>query len=631
MNDTDLTTKKLQDFLNLYMYKNDIGSEKSSQSFRTLENQPIFLTIIELTILVRIRTYIHLLSDKTNNQYGQILISLEIHIEKRNSFLLSQFGKNCTLNYYPKSFGQSSIYPNDVDDTGSALFAIFYANNTLITPFHISNLLLSLEEIRIPEFPHLFNTWYLSKTQVLSDKRWRSLDAIALSGLSAFFQAMHSPSEYLEQFVFESLFDFKELGDQSVTSEFYHSFPLAFYLGCRIGFDKNKSLSLIEIAEHYLEIHLISLSSTDIALIISTILHVHKSHSYKLTEKEFEIPFIKIPRAEDFTYDISSKNHLYIESMQGENISFASSKYIDSLILFEAYFAKEAEKIHRIKKYYLTQEISEGLDLENRNNIDIPIDDTIDEQIVVYLKEFTDIDIAQALIKSTDFQICKEIVFSGQLEHLIHNRSHRALLEIHALGLYVYHLYDKIMDKELPISSLAQLMRLKRILIRRFEDFSNTSMIQRILDLTDDFYSSIFSLESLSQTKNYTDHYKKSIGVCIIPIIVLSQYEAEITRFFKHYQLARQLADDAKDQSIDKQLGKKTTMDFFKENPDTIFKVIEEELTEAEISIEQIPSPTKAILKSYVQDLSKKIKSYRFESAVIRELKLLSLSSTTSS
>ncbi len=568
-------------------------------------HQPVFLTILELTILNRINYYLK----------DSMLPTLELHISQRLSFIFSQFSSNFTLNYNPRfraerAANSYSNFPDDIDDTFSAWYALFTHDPLLVTPAHVSELLYSLESLRDTDNPCTFNTWYATDLE-----KWHSIDPIVLSALVSFFQNINIQAEELSNFVYNSLIDFKDMNDIAPTSLFYHSFPLAFYLGTRIKFDEQKSITLLQIVANILSTKRQTLSQIDLALIQAGICYLHNVHKGKLGIYDIEIiPF-------ELNIDLQqTQNPLYIESIKSEIPNFCSSEYIDTLIQFESYFGTQ---------YIATSShIEEDLDT---SDIDITSMEYSEKNISLsFLNEKQKHELAYDIIKSSDFQIVKDLVL---LRSLIGDTDYISYINAHLLGLFVYHLYDKLIDRELDSNTLPSLITVHREFINTIRDLASGSCqeimkeIDNILSETDKFYKNM-------GVSNYTDHFKKSIGICIIPLIVMPEYKTELCRFFKHYQLARQLADDLKDLDQDLKQGKETTMSSFMSKAyeetapqvsqvdiNKVFAVIEEELDEAKLSIEHIDTAVRNLLTKYTEKLSKKIDHFRFELAVLKEMR----------
>ncbi len=592
---SQISVSKLEDYLKSELHRKEHFSL-----------QPIFLTVLELNILSRIKRY-------TEESFTSNI--LELHISERVSFLLSQFSELCTLNYYPRFQHKNTsypTYPDDIDDTFSAWYAIYMYEKNLITPQHISALLASLQDIRDLTNYNLFNTWYTSeKKDSKNFDRWHSIDPIALSAIAAFFQAIQVPGDVLISFVYDSLIDFKDIDNPLPTSEFYHSFPMALYLGSRITFNEERSITLIKLALRILENRDI-LPPTDQALLQSAIYHIHAENGGKLDICDLEPDR---ETSEDILPDLSTakSNPLYIESVKEEVFCFRSSEYVDSLIQFERHFSRQYINEGRHKKF-------EGME---SSDVDIQCAEYIREQLTFpFLNENQREELIREIIQSADFQIVKDLVLLKSITYLSDDSDkdtdYIVYIHSHLLGLFAYHLYDKIFDNELPISNLPFLITLYR---KYLHSYSKITSQESILSETDSFYS-------LPDPKEYRDHYKKSIGICIIPILIYPAYKDELIRFFTHYQLARQLADDLKDFESDLAKEKYTTMYSFRDpqNPNgivtpAVFNAIEVELEEAKMSIEHLENEIQKMLLRYLEVFEQKIAHCRFELAVLEGMR----------
>ncbi len=612
------------------------------------KEQPVFLTIIELNILMRI------------SQLGQVKnIHLQNHILSRIAFILSQLSSNFTLNYIPRHkdyLSEAQSYPDDIDDTFSFLYTLQILNPTLITAEHIANLLISLESIRSAEKPYLFNTWYAD----ISKPSWQSIDPVVLSSIAAFFKNQNILSSELSDYVFRSIIDFNEIDmckciDENMhlgftcscqsSSEFYHSYPLALYLVTRLIFDESKSEILVkQVFNKILLLHKnkdIAGPNIHIHFLFASLFHIYKAYPHLpiftsiskhiIFKQVFDINFFNTEILEFDTPAIPT--NLYIESVQSNTYTFQTSSYIDSLIKYESQLGYEY-----FRNDLNTKPISSELELskdsiyqEYMENICslIPGGKIVSQTLIA------------ELISSKDFQICKDIAISSldqnlnpaQTEHI------KKLLNMHILGLVTYYIYDKVIDEEYAADYISVFEHLQILFRRRLRRITKKKkfVYEKILMQTDIFY--VFQGDkiniNLTRADEYKYHYNKSFGSCIVPLFIYPEFEAELKRFYKHYLLARQLLDDFKDYTYDKKLNKYTTMKSFELrsennlltdknsnlNIQAIFNAIDEELNEAKISAETISSDLKHILLQYTEELISRVYNCRFELSVLREIK----------
>lgn len=634
-------------FINSYLIHELPGIDK-------IKSQPIFLTILELNMLIRINSLLIFSSDN--------LPLLKNHILTRATYIFSQLSGNFTLNYNPRQnnyISNDCSYPDDIDDTFSFFYLLYELNPSLITAQHMSKILISLESLRDTKKLFLFHTWYTN----INLEAWQSIDPIALSSLAAFFQNHSILSEELKNHVFDSIINFKEkdlsaidsVSDKSIdktkpkkskqnistSSEFYHSFPLAVYLTTRLIFDEPNSTLLAEKIFNQIKLSYKSKPLVHVHFLFASLFRIYKLYPNlsvfdALKESHIIEQFYSItnPITEDF--EISKPFPLYIETIKNNTYTFGSSYHIDRLIAYESRAGHE----YFINNYEANQ--SENLDQDDTElaenlNQDLYRDSIYKDYMNTVIKDISDddqifTDLVQELVESKDFQLCKDLAvtkftISGNNKTILNLRE---LLQLHLLGLVTYYIYDKVMDGEYSpeyISILEQLQRIFRRELRRLGR-KRVEIYESILSQTDLFYACQSDADdcNISIKDSYYSHYQKSIGSCIVPIILFPEIDTELQRFFKHYLLARQILDDFKDYAYDKELRKITTMKSFENshgdlNSQSIFKAVDNELQEAKISIENLNSDIKGVLLYYINNLEQKIQSCKFELAVIRELK----------
>ena len=258
--------------------------------------------------------------------------------------------------------------------------------------------------------------------------------------------------------------------------------------------------------------------------------------------------------------------------MKDSKTRYAASQLISLLALFETAFGTIA-----FNEY--AQDIASGIGtsapqtepiLSPYSSPEISIVDSIRTTLIEFevLRDHTGM--IEKLLSGTDFTItlesCAALISDPDwLED--------AMLT-HALGLCAYFLYDKIYDEELSPQSLPILFLTNSVfqaqLQKLIDDIEEIDIeipedIESMLTDTDISY---FILTKSAGEMPLCMHARKSIGTSLIPILTMLKSGAtenetkSIRTFFEHFNLARQISDDAKDESADESAKnpKATTM-----------------------------------------------------------------------
>ncbi len=590
------------------------------------QGQPVFISILEMTSLVNIRDYLGTLGESREG-----IQLLEKEIQAFALFLLSQFSRTSTLNYLPRT--KDSSYPDDIDDTCSAFYAIGKYNSTLITPHHIANLLIALDSLRFRDQPYAFNTWCvdIEKEIQSSESEWLSLDPIVLCAVAACFELWNIPCTELKNFIYESLSTFN-----AESSAFYDAVPLPLYLASRIEFDFAQRQILAEKLCDYLGRDTFAPNKYICLAALS----------------RFQ-PDNALLEAEDFEtdYDVIEAEPLYIESTNQDKEAgsvHAYSLYFNQLVYIEASLAALQEP----------KGVNPRSDDAINKNVSKYINGIIDQCMPSGHQRNTVIrDLSDSLINSIDFNIFADIYLLSLAVKDSEDDSMHSPLYIHGLGLLAYYLYDKLYDGELSADFLPCLIYFHRIFHIELTHLlgkigaQNTSRIFELLDQTDIFnlnlpcthgdinnMDQIAFLSSIAGTP-LTDHYQKSQGSILMYLTLFPHYEKLFGDFFKHFLLARQIADDIEDFEKDLSIGKLSTAYYFLDlsnftgsnisecsvRMNRAFSIILEHCNLARKALQlehKSPNLICEKLNQYLTRFEKSVQQKRFEWSIIHELQI---------
>ncbi len=464
-----------------------------------------------------------------------------------------------------EQIGTEGELPDDIDSTWSALYALSmhrWRQQAIPTRIFASSI-RNLESVRQVDSNHIFNAWFVENFN--SDSEWASADIVAMSSVTAFFDVIdpsHLPDT--RSFIFNKLITYLQNPIESLWfSDFYHSLPLAIYMISRSVWSAEQRRELvtylIEILRSEESVHITYRvqihNPTDAYLYLSALMRLIDSGNNTTFDISELLPLAEFcMNSESITMTISDP--LYIHSLRDNKTTYAMSSVISSLLMFESMFGM----IHFLKKEKTAQD-----------DIMTPIPSPysgeyaeLTDNILVTLQNFEVLknrkEMIDRLIAGTDFNICLDICIAMMPDD-IHNVEEA--MKTHALGLCAYYLYDKIYDEELPPQTLPVLFLTNSVFQEHLQRLMNgldaqdvdiPEEIQSIISNTDISY---YVLSERGTNSPLFLHSRKSMGTSLIPIISMVKGGVSagvikyVLRFFEHFNLARQISDDAKDAEQD--------------------------------------------------------------------------------
>ncbi len=477
--------------------------------------------------------------------------------------------------------------PDDIDSTWSALFGLsMHSWTNQAPPARIfADCIRNLESVRQAGSSHIFNTWFIN--DMSDDSEWKSTDIVAMSSVVAFFDAIdptHLPNA--RSFIFDRLIAYLRNPIESLWfSDFYHSLPMAIYMISRCAWPGEQRL---ELSSHLIRIlqtdnpdlesaRVCPENATDISLYLASLLRLTQLDQNAHAISEFQSLAESCMSADSIGMTLSDP--LYIHSLRGCKTTYAMSSVISSLLMFESMFGM----IHFLKKEKTMRHASEALAISTDHPLSAspilsPYSSShtgLIDKVMETLKNFEVLkdkkEMIERLISGTDFCICLDICMAMLGDDI---QSAEDALTTHALGLCAYFLYDKIYDRELPPSDLPILFLTNAVFQTQLQqqidelDARNIDIPEEILSVLSDTDISYYVIAERGSDSPLFLHSKKSMGTSLIPILCMiragisTEAAGCVMRFFEHFNLARQISDDAKDarQDQDKSMPKITTV-----------------------------------------------------------------------
>ncbi len=462
--------------------------------------------------------------------------------------------------------------PDDIDTTFSALYGIrTHAWNHGLPPARIcASAIRSLESVRLPTLPCLYNTWFDADSGT-PDAAWRSLDIIAISSPVAFFDSI-DPSHMADarSVIFDKIFSYARNPIESLWfSEFYHSLPLAIYMAARCEWPDEQKIRLRDLISETLD----SSRSESRASSMHASARIRPQndtdrwlYAAALIRLGGTADLDKIRSSHDIASDAAG-DPLFIHSLKECKTTYAESPLFSSLIMFEATVCSEA--VGTLSSQAATTPKRDASVPSPYDPSSLRVTDRIRRALLDFemLKDRSGM--IESLIGSVDFGICLDACMaSGCLLDADHPDDPDPLLA-HALGLCAYFMYDKIYDQEFHPHSLPVLFLINTVFQARIGRLID-SVTGDGISVPDDTHAILADMDisyyMLARTepdkKCRSDawlslHARKSLGICLVPMLCYLRAgaspddAARMQEFFCHFNLARQISDDAKDAEKD--------------------------------------------------------------------------------
>lgn len=555
-----------------------------------------------------------------------------------------------------ESIEHEDALPEDIDSTFSALYALSeHVWENRMPPSRIFALSIkNIESARKPESPHLFNTWF--EPEDSSNPEWESADIVAMSSVAAFFDT--SDPGHLRQtksHIFEKTAAFLRNPIEAFWfSDFYHSLPMAMHMLSRCSWTNEQKSGLAGFIMPMLDRNpekndaLLSPrtrieNDTDRLFYITALINMGKNpcadneDAFALIGELAAIPFEKI------------SDPLFIHDMKNGTTAYAASPMISALLKFEAIFGLIALQQCQPENKPNGSDLAEKETDPNRGSIlspysslEISLTDAVRRTLTDFEILHDKKDMIERLLSSTDFAICLEMciaLISTTRKASDKERLNEFLLA-QALGLCTYFLYDKIYDQELHPHALPVLFLTNSVFQmhaqRIIEQIADTGIdipedIEHVLTDTDISY---FLMARRGGDIPLCFHAKKSIGASLMPMLAMLQARIDlgnivsVRKFFEHFNLARQISDDAKDAQDDESAKnpKTTTMRILQTQSEIEHELCKEILC-AKSSIDELfPNPDtklaaiRSILQKHLDAFAIKVLRAKWEFSIVKNM-----------
>jgi hypothetical protein len=526
--------------------------------------------------------------------------------------------------------------PDDIDSTFSALHAInVHSWKGRFPPTDvIASSIAGIDEIRHPDKPDMFNTWFADMSDPHSP--WKSSDIVALSSVAAFFDSAGlGCAQRMKDLIFAKIIAYFQNPIESLWfSEFYHSLPMVIYMISRCRWHNDQARVLIKHIDKLKSScdqnpRILSQNKTDIHLYNASLIRL--SGTMGIDEPDIDMPDIDDDMYSDDMCSGDIADPLFTHSLIDQKTTYASSPLLSALFAFEDMFGKE---------YLRFMHAGNAVVPKNpESNIPSPYSSPASRQIDRVRGILFDFEILRdyhnvidRLLSGTDFAMALDMFIALDM------RSDHDPLLTHALGLCTYFFYDKIFDQELhphvlPVlfltdavfqSELEHMMdELRNMGVCIPSEISNT-----LADMDISYYVLTKRGTDPDSTPPLSLHAMKSIGSCLIPALCLlkaggtARDALKVQDFYMHFNLARQISDDAKDEEDDRSATnpKFTTMRGF-ETQHEIEHALFQEISYAKEILDSLEHDTaRTILRGHLDEFALRVINAKRELDIMQKL-----------
>ncbi len=506
------------------------------------------------------------------------LTSLQKIKQKAANFLLSQKNTDWSFNYWAKNSEESKymFYPNDLDDTFSALSALFMYNPRLITGTAWAKIVKILTYTEEKEGGP-YRTWIVPKN---TDHKWLDIDLAVNCNIAYFL--------YLHDINLPGLTSFIEnrINQNQIFSAYYPTeYPIIYFLS-RLFRKSSQSVKIFKksISEKLQE-RLFFKRENDgsweenplfTALTVTSLLN-------------FGVPTKKL--SQSFMYLLSLKESerqnsypLYMDPQINGKKCYAGSSSLTNVFCLEAIARYlEKEKSIQTSKAKASNHLNSTEQTLLYNNIIKKIKDRF---------QFFDYDLRNKIFLLLDESLHRDRYIAlmpylfktalGKYGATITDDTVIQLGAANVLGWVAYTIYDDFLDEEgdpasLPLANIAlreltsifdTVLPKTKAFKRVFHDIMDRLDAQNYWEVTNcrvRVNEGALDLTHLSLPSlgNYQMLARKSLGHALssIAILFLLEYKGKSQElkstisFFSHYLIARQLNDDAHDWEKDLKMG----------------------------------------------------------------------------
>jgi hypothetical protein len=467
-------------------------------------------------------------------------------------FLYNEKGPNGSYNYWQKDSGEKKLlpYPDDLDDTFTALTALYQHDASLLT----EKLMLSSINILINCESNVggpYYTWLVPKPR---KGKWKDVDIVVNSNVAHFLSLNEIDCPPLTEYIEHAI------RQQPLTSSYYHSpISIVYFISKWYRGKEQKKLKAVILKKRLASGHWDNPFET--ALSVVSLLNL----GAEISMCREAILYLCHATMEQSWQPYA----FYIEQIHGKKVSYSGSSAFTASVIAEALAMYMRVSEHTTKVLprdaqhieFLLQSIRTA-SKEKFNTCIKPLQ----------IEAFHIIDAVLTRDKNNEITLTPYFFARSFLSPLLKEDLLIQLGVANTLGWIGYTIYDDILDREAKL----KLLPLANIMVREVSDIfsmlvadtEHYKIITSILDGIDNanYWEKEYATCVISQNgielPHTLPHYgtygilaQKSLGHAIGPMIVCmlsgKWHALELTeqtrRFFEHYIIAKQLHDDAHD------------------------------------------------------------------------------------
>lgn len=447
------------------------------------------------------------------------------NIQKKSAeFLLKNKSEYETWNYWAKENPEYSElpYPDDTDDTFAALAALYTYDSELVSGASLAHIVKGLTALEKQEGGPYF-TWYTKSKKAA----WKDIDVVANAQIAHFLKMQGVELPHLSTY-FHKLIDTRK-----IYSQYYPSQLHTMYFMARTYKDELLGEILIE----YLKKNNGKLNPLEIALGVSSLVHLDKDHSI-LYQELLKLDPASYTKAYPFCIDPTRNGKKY----------FSGSPAITVAAIIEAL------TLHKSTRNQSSSNNPTSFDTAYKRVLHLA------ERFPKHLRDVFEKQVSDSL----DTKAGKQCVLAPEMVAKAFNaNAYEDIFFAQACGWIAYEIFDDCVDEK-NVNNLGIAIMLYGEMNRIFSDiFSNDSEYrQDFLNRLSCMNSSLLEeaehinkkeRETLLRNPDWMLH--KSCGYMLGPLAVMHTLEHSLhsketqatVSYFEHLILALQLSDDAHD------------------------------------------------------------------------------------
>jgi hypothetical protein len=473
----------------------------------------------------------------------------ELKITKQNAarFLLAQKSEQWSWNYWTRESKEAKTmaYPDDLDDTFSALSALFLYDRKIIDGEALANIVSLLTTLEIKEGGP-YKTWLVDKN---AKKVWKDVDLAVNSNIAYFLYLndIHLPK--LSKFINS------RIKNTDFSSPYYPSpFPIIYFISRFYNGKYNEKIIKYLLNKQQKDGSFGNPLQTSLA--VSSLVSLGFLHRKLKLSIEYLLKNQSNNhwQAYGFCLDPAIDGRKFFSGSEALTTAFC----LEALSKYQTISATQniiPDKIQNVRQ----EKIYNAILKKVKKRLSF-FDNSFKKIAITFINDITK--------NNTDKQILLlPYYFSQGLDETKNKISDELLIELgtaNVFGWIAYTIYDNFLDEEgdpktislanVALRETAMLFECALPENKKFQIFS-----RRILDIIDAAnYWEVKNCRDKTRLPNYGNYEKlaeKSLGHALGPLAILfsagyddkSAETKQLLKFFKHYLISRQLNDDAHD------------------------------------------------------------------------------------